>query len=102
MLWVHNAVNHSDPAEALTVFEAMRMCTYNGYYTSFDEDRRGSLEVGKIADMAILSGNPYTVPKERLKDLKVEQTILAGKPYRPLTGSPVPQVLRGMLPGRKC
>lgn len=39
------------------------MCTYNGY----DEKQRGSLEAGKIADMLILSANPYKVPKENLK-----------------------------------
>ena len=44
------------------------------------EKERGSLEPGKIADMVILSGNPYTVPKDRIKDLRVEQTILSGKP----------------------
>lgn len=43
------------------------MCTYNGYYTTFDEKQRGSLEAGKIADMLILSANPYKVPKENLK-----------------------------------
>ena len=97
MLWVHNAVNHSVSAQALNVYEALRMCTYNGYYTSFDENERGSLEVGKTADMVILSGNPYTVPKASLKTLRVEQTILSGRPYRPLSGGAVPQVLRGMV-----
>ena len=57
------------------------MATYNGAYTTFDDKERGSLEVGKVADMVILSENPYSVPQEGLADIKVEQLILAGKPY---------------------
>ena len=79
--WIHRAVNHSNPAERITVQQALRMATYNGAYTTFDEKERGSLEVGKTADMVILSSNPYTVPVENLKDITVEQLILAGKPY---------------------
>ncbi len=45
------ACNHSNPAESISVQQALRMCTYNGYYTTFDERERGSLEAGKIADM---------------------------------------------------
>ena len=57
------------------------MATYNGAYTTFDEKERGSLEIGKIADMAILSENPYTADSEKLAEIKVEQLILSGKPY---------------------
>ena len=57
------------------------MTTYNGAYTTFDEKERGSLEAGKVADMVILSGNPYEVDAEKLKDIKVEELILSGKPY---------------------
>ena len=46
-----------------------------------DEKERGSLEVGKIADMVILSDNPYTVDSDKIADIKVEQLILSGKPY---------------------
>ena len=54
------------------------MATYNGAYTTFDEKERGSLEVGKVADMVILSDNPYAVENERLSGIKVEQLILSG------------------------
>lgn len=57
------------------------MSTYNGAYTTFDEKERGSLEVGKTADMVILSDNPYTADSEKLACIKVEQLILSGKPY---------------------
>jgi predicted amidohydrolase YtcJ len=63
------------------VQQALRMATYNGAYATFDEMERGSLEAGKVADMVILSGNPYEVDAEKLKNIQVEELILSGKPY---------------------
>ena len=79
--WIHRAVNHSNPDERITVHQALRMATYNGAYTTFDEKERGSLEAGKVADMVILSGNPYAVDSNKISDIKVEGLILSGKPY---------------------
>ena len=56
----------------------------------------------KIADMVILSGNPYKMPKESLMDLKVEKLILSGEDYKPQTGGFIGTVLKGTLPGRKA
>ena len=81
IVWLYKAVNHSNHAQSVTIREALRMATYNGYWVSFDETERGSLEPGKIADMLILSGDPYTTPPDRLYELRAEQLILAGKPY---------------------
>jgi len=97
MLWIHNACNHPDPTQALTVEEALRMSTYWGYWTSFDEKERGSLEKGKIADMVILGANPLTVPKENLKNISVNQLILGGIPYAEQKKSWVRLVLRGLF-----
>ena len=97
IVWLHKAVNHSNPAEAVTVQDALRMCTYNGYYTTFDEKERGSLEKDKVADMVILSENPYEMPSERLKELKVEKLILSGEDYKPQTRSVVGTVVSGLL-----
>ena len=94
--WIDRAVNHSNPSEALTVKEAVRMCTYNGYYTTFDERERGSLEVGKIADMVVLSGNPYEVDKPELKNLKVEQLYLGGEKYKSCKEMVASTVVRGL------
>lgn len=89
--WIDKAVNNANAGEAVTVQDALRMCTYNGCYTTFDEKERGSLEAGKMADMVILSENPYAVPKEELSKLKVEKLILAGQEYssakRPVTAA---------------
>lgn len=45
--WMYKACNHSCAEEALSVKDALRMCTYNGYLATFDEKDRGSLETGK-------------------------------------------------------
>lgn len=81
ILWMQRACNHSVPTQSLTPQEALRMCTYNGAWTCFDEAEYGSLEEGKLANMAILSGNPYEVPVQSIGELKVEGLILEGKPY---------------------
>ena len=97
IMWLAKAVNHTNPAQAVSIRDALRMATYNGYYASFDEKERGSLEQGKIADMVILSANPYTVEKDRLIDLKVEKLILSGKDYKPQSQNIVNVIIKGML-----
>ncbi len=97
IVWLYKAVNHSNPDQAVSIREALRMATYNGYRASFDEKERGSLEAGKIADMVILSGNPYETAPERLRELKAEQLILGGRAYRKQRQSIPAAVLRGML-----
>jgi len=97
MLWIYKACNILIPDQALTVEEALRMSTYWGFWTSFDEKERGSLEIGKIADMVILGDNPLTVPKEKLKEIKVNQLILSGKPYKKQKQSWVKLIVKGML-----
>lgn len=96
IIWIDRAVNNENQREAVSVQDAVRMCTYNGYYTAFDEKERGSLEVGKIADMVVLSANPYVVPKDKIKEIKVEQLYLSGKPYQSCKGSILKAVLRGL------
>ena len=95
--WIYKACNHSEGEQSLSVAEALRMCTYNGYYQSFDEKERGSLEAGKIADMAILSENPFDVPTPELCRLKVEQLFLKGEPYEKVGGGPVGHILNGIF-----
>lgn len=101
LLWIHKACNHSNKNQAISVYEALRMSTYNGYAATFDEKERGSLEVGKIADMVILSENPFEIEKERLKEIKVQQLYLSGKPYKGVKTNSVLLLLKGMCSRRK-
>ena len=101
IMWIYQACNHTNPAQRLSVYEALRMCTYNGYYTSFDDADRGSLEKGKIADMVVLSADPYSMDISELGNLKVKWLLLGGKPYKPLAKRPVRQLLRGFMRGSR-
>jgi predicted amidohydrolase YtcJ len=65
--------------ECLSVLDAIRVYTFNGAYTAFEEENRGSLEEGKLADMAVLSENILTVPLHRIRELKVDQTYVGGR-----------------------
>jgi len=95
LAWIHKACNNGK--ESLTVQQALKMATYNTYWMSFDEALRGSLETGKIADMVILSGNPYETDIAKLDTLQVEQLLLKGEPYRKISRNPVSQVLKGIV-----
>lgn len=67
------------PEEAVTVLEALRAYTRTSAYALFEEERRGSLEPGKIADMIVLDGDIFEVPLEQIKDVQVLLTIRNGK-----------------------
>lgn len=77
------ACNHYVPGESLTIQEALTMHTRNAAWTTFDEQERGSLEKGKIADMVIVNRNPLAMKKEDLRALSVEKLILGGEEYKP-------------------
>ncbi len=100
--WLYKAVNHTNPAQAVDIRQALRMATYNGYWASFDEKERGSLEPGKIADMAVLSRDPYELPKDRLGELRVEKLILRGQEYKNQSQSAVGLLLKGMCAGGRA
>ncbi|MDH5792737.1 MAG: amidohydrolase family protein, partial [Candidatus Bathyarchaeota archaeon] len=66
-------------SQRVSVMEALRLYTINAAYQSFDEDRLGSLEAGKLADMVVLGEDLLTVPPESIIDISIEITIVDGK-----------------------
>ena len=66
------------PSQRISVAEAMHICTVNGAYASFEEDIKGSLTVGKLADLVILEEDPHDVDPDAIKDIKVVRTVMGG------------------------
>lgn len=67
------------PNERITPLQALKAITIDGAYMYKEETRKGSLEVGKLADLVILDNNPLTVKPMDIKDIKVIETIKEGK-----------------------
>jgi predicted amidohydrolase YtcJ len=67
------------PEECVSINQALTMYTRNAAYASFEEDIKGSIMPGKLADMVLLSNDPTTIPPESIKDIKVEMTIIGGE-----------------------
>jgi predicted amidohydrolase YtcJ len=67
------------PQERLSVMEALRAYTLGAAYSSFEENTKGSIEVGKYADLAVLSHDPIRVKPDSIKDIRVEMTIVGGR-----------------------
>ena len=99
--WIDRAVNNANKAEAVSVKDALRMCTYNGYYTTFDEKERGSLEAGKIADMAIISDNLYEVPESEIRNIQVLNLYLSGEAYKSADENILKGAMRGITSSSK-
>ncbi|WP_268124785.1 amidohydrolase [Roseivirga pacifica] len=67
------------PEEKLTPYEALKAITDWSAYQHFEEQQKGTLEVGKLADLVILDANPLKVSEAEIKDIKVLETIKGGK-----------------------
>jgi predicted amidohydrolase YtcJ len=62
----------------LTPYEALQSITINGAYQYFEENTKGSLKAGKLADLVILDKNPLKVDPMKIKDVVVLETIKEG------------------------
>ncbi|MDH6421886.1 putative amidohydrolase YtcJ [Polynucleobacter sphagniphilus] len=67
------------PDQRVTVDDAIRAVTINAAYEMFSDDKIGSLEVGKQADLVILGANPRTTPVDQIRNIKVQETWIDGK-----------------------
>jgi predicted amidohydrolase YtcJ len=66
------------PGQRVEPLEVLESMTIDAAYQYFEEDRKGSIEPGKLADLAVLSANPLTVDPMTIKDIAVVETIKAG------------------------
>lgn len=62
-----------------TYWEQAELYTMNGAYAAFEEFEKGSLEVGKLADLAIVSADLTRLPPENLRDVRVDMTVVGGE-----------------------
>lgn len=67
------------PEERISLAEAFAMHTTTAAYAGFEENDKGTLEVGKLADVAVLAEDPFAIAPEAIKDLKVEMTVVGGE-----------------------
>ncbi|MHD0319481.1 amidohydrolase [Fusobacterium sp. THCT1E2] len=86
---IHCAVNRQDinfypengwlPNEKISVEEAVRCYTVNSAYASFEENIKGSLEKGKLADFVVLDRDIFTIEKSQILSTKIDSTIVGGE-----------------------
>jgi hypothetical protein len=67
------------PEERISPLRALELYTVNAAYASFEEDVKGSLSPGRLADIVVLSEDPTIVEPERIKDIKVVMTMMGGE-----------------------
>lgn len=67
------------PEQKIEIDEALRAYTINAAYASFEEDRKGSLEVGKLADFVIMEQDLRRIAPEMIREVKITMTIVGGK-----------------------
>ncbi|MFT4959793.1 MAG: putative amidohydrolase YtcJ [Paracoccaceae bacterium] len=58
---------------------ALEAITVNAAYQAFEEDQKGSIEIGKLADLVVLDANPLTVSPDAIKDISVSRRVKEGK-----------------------
>ena len=82
---IHTAVNRTTESgrvlgenQRIPVMEAIKAVTINGAYQYFEEDTKGSIEVGKLADLVIVDKNPLQIPSKELDTIQVLETIKEG------------------------
>ena len=72
------------PDQRMSREEALRSYTHNGAFAAFQEGSKGSLTVGKLADITVLSKDILTVPEEEIRSARVDYTIVGGKVLYPI------------------
>ena len=69
--------------QKVSVDEAIRIGTLNGAHASFEENLKGSITAGKLADFVMLEQDPHDVDPDRIKDIRINRTVVGGKTMYP-------------------
>lgn len=75
----HNPPEVFEPQERISVYEALCLYTKNAAYSSMEEEDKGTIEVGKLADFAVLNQDVFTIDPYEISGITVAKTILGGK-----------------------
>jgi predicted amidohydrolase YtcJ len=67
------------PEEKITITEAVKMYTNYAAFAGFEEHEKGSLEVGKMGDLIIVSEDPWDTPDDQIENIKTLSTVLGGR-----------------------
>lgn len=87
MIGIYGALTRADkvsgtvagPCQCIDIMDAIRMYTYNGAYASLEEDIKGSIQPGMLADLVVLSENILETPREKIKSVKADLTMIDGE-----------------------
>jgi predicted amidohydrolase YtcJ len=86
LMAIHGLVNRKTKAgkpigqkQKISVMDALKLYTIHSAYQQFDEDKLGSIEEGKLADMVVLGENILEIETEKIKDIPIEMTIIEGQ-----------------------
>jgi predicted amidohydrolase YtcJ len=71
------------PNQRITVDQALQVCTVNAARASFEEEIKGSISVGKLADFVVLAEDPHTVDPDRIKEIQIVRTVVGGRTVYP-------------------
>ena len=75
---IQAALHQAYPENSVTPYEALRMYTIDAAKTCFDQERKGSLKIGKAGDITVLAGNPLTADRREIASIPVLYTIKDG------------------------
>ena len=85
-MWIYSQTTRRDMKgkewganQRISAEEALRCCTINGAYASFEENTKGTIEPGKLADLVVLAKDPIKKEGEAILKIPVERTMLGGK-----------------------
>jgi hypothetical protein len=75
------------PRQRVTVDEALTIATINGAFASHEEQLKGSITAGKLADFVMIEKDPHAVNPDEIKDIKIVKTAVGGKTVYPKSES---------------